>query len=122
MQSNKRILSKTHAHVDSRVFPTLRLPSSIVAIVNLVYGVLGDVYLDSRHAKEHAVALSILSECVESTDPTEKVACLLDNHHNSIHVQNKDVDKDIDNEEEIVLNSLLGVPDSKIISLIEVIA
>ena len=40
-----------------------------------------------RHAKQHVVALSTLSEHAKCIDPTEKVVCLVDNHYNSIHVQ-----------------------------------
>ena len=39
----------------------------------------------SRHAKEHAVALSMLSECAKCADPTEKGLYLVDNHRNGIH-------------------------------------
>ena len=41
----------------------------------------------SRHAKEHAVALSMLSECAKCTDPTNKVECLVDNYYNGIHIK-----------------------------------
>ena len=64
----------------------------------------------------------ILSECAESTNPTKKVACLVDNHHISIDIQKMNADEDVDNEEVIVLNSFLGVIDSKVILLIEVMA
>ena len=64
----------------------------------------------------------MLSEYIKCADPTDKVACLVDNHYNGICAQTIDVDEDIDNEEEVILNSFLGVADSKVLSLIEALA
>ena len=57
-----------------------------------------------EHAKEYAVVLSTLSEHTKCTDLTDKVAYLVDNHYNGICVQIIDRDKDMDKEEEVILN------------------
>ena len=75
-----------------------------------------------KHVKEYVVALLMLSEYIKCADPTDKVACLVDNHYNGICVQKMDVNEDIENKEEVILNSFLGVTDSKSLSLIEALA
>ena len=81
-----------------------------------------DIANSSRHMREHAVALIILTGLIKCINPTQKVAYLVDDRSLGIYAQKRDTNKDIDNKEETVLNSFLGISNSKVLSPIEITA
>ena len=81
--------------------------------------ITGEISCEIFHMAEHVVAVHILKDWRWCVDPNENIACLLDNRGRKDFVQLQDVDVEsgVDLGENI-FNMFLGIPNSRLTSII----